>query len=203
MRGFCPSGRFSVRALRLGVYFGLLVLVLPILFLAGCHHPLRTPAATPTIDLQLPTTVSNRTKQATSMSTPHSATTQSNIYKTQELQPVQLTPRPYKTPEKPPSTVHPTQTVTACPGAPKQRMKINTQAYICTQDDRVFLREQPIRSSPILQSLKPGDIVTIFGGPVCDEDWSYWQVETEQGDTGWVSEGGDDKDPYFLCPLEN
>jgi len=50
--------------------------------------------------------------------------------------------------------------------------------------------------------LIPGAVVTITGAAVCDEDpgWWYWPVRTRSGYTGWMAEGGDEKDPYFLCP---
>jgi hypothetical protein len=88
----------------------------------------------------------------------------------------------------------------SCPGAPPQRLKVNEMAYVCTAGDTVKLRDGPDKDYPILKSLVPGADIKIIGGPTCADNWSWWQVETESGYVGWMSEGGDDIDTYFLCP---
>jgi hypothetical protein len=88
----------------------------------------------------------------------------------------------------------------SCPGAPKQRLKVNETAYVCTRKDSVKLREGPGKNYSAIKSLSPGAEVTITGGPKCADNWSWWQVQTKSGYTGWMTEGGDSIDPYFLCP---
>lgn len=90
----------------------------------------------------------------------------------------------------------------SCPGAPPQRMSPTEKGYVCTQDDNVYLRSEPSRSGNILAGLPPGTLFTVIDGPRCADDWSWWRVSTDQGLDGWVSEGGDNVDPYFICPLE-
>lgn len=88
----------------------------------------------------------------------------------------------------------------SCPGAPPQKLKVDQTAYVCTSRDSVKLREGPGKSYPVVKSLVPGADVQIIGGPKCANNWSWWQVKTESGYTGWMAEGGDNADPYFICP---
>jgi hypothetical protein len=50
--------------------------------------------------------------------------------------------------------------------------------------------------------LEPNTYVTVVDGPVCADEWSWWRIRTDDGMEGWVSEGGDEVDPYFICPAE-
>lgn len=88
----------------------------------------------------------------------------------------------------------------SCPGAPPQKVKVDKMAYVCTGSDSVKLREGPGKNYPIIKSLVPGADVRIISGPQCADDWSWWKVKTESGYTGWMAEGGDNVDPYFICP---
>lgn len=92
--------------------------------------------------------------------------------------------------------------LSACPGAPPQRLTINEMAYVCTKSESVKLREGPGKKFSVLKSLVSGADVKIIGGPKCADNWSWWQVETESGYEGWMSEGGDNADKYFLCPAK-
>ncbi|HNE04511.1 MAG TPA: SH3 domain-containing protein [Anaerolineales bacterium] len=89
----------------------------------------------------------------------------------------------------------------ACSGAPKQRLKIDEKAYVCTQKDSVKLRSDAGKEYSEIKALIPGAEVTVIDGPLCADNWSWWQVRTESGFIGWMSEGGDEVDEYFLCPL--
>lgn len=91
---------------------------------------------------------------------------------------------------------------TSCPGAPEQRLEIGKMAYVCTSIDSVKLREGPGKDYTVIRSLIPGADLEIIGGPECKNNWSWWQVKTESGYVGWMSEGGDSKDKYFLCPAK-
>jgi hypothetical protein len=48
--------------------------------------------------------------------------------------------------------------------------------------------------------LETGTSFLITGGPSCAENWNYWRIRTDDGLSGWVAEGGDNTDPYFICP---
>ena len=90
----------------------------------------------------------------------------------------------------------------SCPDAPPQRVQVGDRAYVCTKNDRLILRENPNREAAEITSIDPGTQMMIIDGPECADKWSWWKVKTESGDMGWVSEGGDDLDPYYICPTE-
>jgi len=102
-----------------------------------------------------------------------------------------------------------TQVPSSCPGAPPQQIIPGQSGYVCTQSERVNLREDPSRSGNLIVQLEPGtqfDLGEIQ--PVCADDWSWWYVsvdnntlEMEDDVSGWLAEGGDETDPYFICPL--
>ena len=88
-----------------------------------------------------------------------------------------------------------------CWVAPR-RLKVGQQAMVCTQKDPVILRKGPGKNFPKINSLAPGSRVSIIDGPKCDaisRMW-YWHVQTPAGQQGWIAEGGDFFDPYYLCP---
>ena len=89
-----------------------------------------------------------------------------------------------------------------CVNAPVKRLNLGAGAFVCTQSDPVVLRSGPRRAATKIDSLPTGTRMNVIGGPTCDESvsWWYWEVQTESGVTGWVSEGGDQTDPYFVCP---
>ena len=90
----------------------------------------------------------------------------------------------------------------SCPGAPMQRLQMGESGKVCTQKDSVILRVQPDRGSTSITKLPPGTTFSVVGGPECGgNNWSWWQVLTDDGQSGWIAEGGDEIDPYFLCPL--
>jgi hypothetical protein len=89
----------------------------------------------------------------------------------------------------------------SCPGAPLQRMIVNQRGYVCTKGDSVRLRNDPFRSASTIVSLPVGSQFTVLGGPSCADNWSWWKIQTDNGYSGWISEGGDEVDPYFICPL--
>lgn len=91
--------------------------------------------------------------------------------------------------------------VSSCPGAPPQRMVVDQRGYVCTQNDHVNLRSGPDRSNDLVLRLGPGAPIIVTGGPACANDWSWWKIRTDDGVVGWVSEGGDQVDPFFICPL--
>lgn len=109
------------------------------------------------------------------------------------------------TPIVPPTTV-PTAPVESsssgdtCPGAPPQRLEVGGYAYVCTKSDPVRLRTGTGSNYNTKTSLKTGTEVYVADGPVCANNWSWWWVETDAGESGWMAEGGDSVDPYFLCP---
>jgi hypothetical protein len=92
--------------------------------------------------------------------------------------------------------------ISSCPGAPSQRIVVNQRGYVCTKQDAVKLRNTPKRSGSEIMQLAPGASFTVIGGPSCADSWSWWNVRLDNGTSGWISEGGDEIDPYFICPLK-
>jgi hypothetical protein len=89
-----------------------------------------------------------------------------------------------------------------CPGAALQRVMIGEQASVCTQSDDLIMRKGPGSDSDALRGIEPGTILMITDGPSCANNWFWWKVELDSGLAGWVAEGGDNIDPYFICPLD-
>ena len=93
-----------------------------------------------------------------------------------------------------------TSTGGSCPNAPTQRLTVGKSANVCTRTDAVKLRKSPDRSATVIERIVTGTEVKVIGGPKCANNWSWWQVQLEDATTGWLAEGGDETDPYFLCP---
>jgi hypothetical protein len=90
--------------------------------------------------------------------------------------------------------------LSGCPGAPPQRVQVGDSARVCTKSDLLRVRKQPSLSGSVATHLRPGTHVTILDGPVCADNCSWWKIQAASGVVGWVSEGGDSIDPYFICP---
>ena len=89
----------------------------------------------------------------------------------------------------------------SCPDAPPQRVRVGESARVCTAYEQLIVRAQPRRNSAVLTRLGPSRYVSVIDGPVCANAFSWWLVRTNSGTVGWVAEGGDEIDPYFLCPV--
>ena len=87
-----------------------------------------------------------------------------------------------------------------CPGAPLLRVRAGDRARVCTAHDRLVVCAQPGRSGAEVTRLEPGTDITILGDPTCADGSSWWEIRTESGVAGWVAEGGDEVDPYYICP---
>lgn len=97
----------------------------------------------------------------------------------------------------------PTDKPSSCPGAPVQQVKVNKRAYVCTKKDRLIVREGPGKQNSEITRIEPGTYFKIIDGPSCANNWSWWYIKTDSGIKGWVAEGGDDIDSYFICPQGN
>jgi hypothetical protein len=88
-----------------------------------------------------------------------------------------------------------------CPGAPMQNVQVGKQAQVCTQSDRLVMRSGPGLKYAKVTMLDPEALINVVDGPRCAGNWSWWKIVTNSGTTGWVAEGGDSVDPYFICPV--
>lgn len=90
-----------------------------------------------------------------------------------------------------------------CPGSPPQRLVVNGRGMVCQSVTSLRLRSAPGIKGKQIASLEGGTKFTVTFGPVCaGNDWSWWKIRTDSGQEGWVAEGGDATDPYYLCPID-
>ena len=120
---------------------------------------------------------------------------------------VKTNPNPIPVPTRTPTTA------SSCPGAAPQRLSVGDWAWVCTQSDRLIVRTSPEPGDNEMFRIYPGTEVEIIGGPRCSDHSSWWLVRVsggtqvfrgklvylEQESSGWVREGSDNKDPYYLC----
>jgi hypothetical protein len=89
-----------------------------------------------------------------------------------------------------------------CPGIYHSRLYVGdkvTVSYDPPLPNRV--RSQPSTAGTYLGMLQPGEKVEIIGGPVCSNQWIWWQVRSlSSGLTGWTAEG--DNKGYWLVPAQ-
>jgi hypothetical protein len=96
----------------------------------------------------------------------------------------------------------PPPNIKECPGAPPQRVMIGKKASVCTKSDDLIVRKEPGWDGKELTSIKSGTNFMIIDGPSCANNWSWWKIELDSELDGWVAEGGDIIDPYFICPVD-
>lgn len=113
---------------------------------------------------------------------------------------VDLAPAP--TVEGVPSDVTPAVTGEACPqdfiGLLTPRVSPNSRAEIIGAAPS-RLRSGPGLSGTQTDLINPGTVIDIIGGPICADEYVWWQVAVN-GQTGWVAEGGL-PDTYFIAPV--
>ncbi|HPR34184.1 MAG TPA: hypothetical protein PKY64_00800 [Anaerolineaceae bacterium] len=90
-----------------------------------------------------------------------------------------------------------------CKGAPDTRLSVGMQAYVClTSYTSQRVRWSPGRNTETMTSLARYTVVEIIDGPVCmGDNWTWWKVQIPGGRVGWMTEGGDEVDDYYLCPV--
>jgi hypothetical protein len=107
----------------------------------------------------------------------------------------------------------------SCPGAAPQQVGVGDKVYVCTQTDRLIVKKKAGNDEEEMFRIYPGAELTIVGGPICNDESTWWQVnippdtKAAKGNTdkndyyhivnekiGWVREGSDKTDPYYICP---
>ncbi len=122
----------------------------------------------------------------------------------------------------PTQTTQPTP-LSKCPGAdwlPQASIAIGDNVRVCTKKDRLIVRKKPKQSANEIIAIYPGSIVEIKQGPYCADTSWWWKVTVpvntkyanssyasyssfhylSQSVTGYVREGTDSIDKYFICP---
>ncbi len=85
------------------------------------------------------------------------------------------------------ATATPIPTPLICPGAPSPRFVVGAIGFVMPgPSNRV--RQSPDLSSPQVGELDAGVRFTVIGGPICANNYRWWQVEYAGG-TGWTADG--------------
>ena len=106
----------------------------------------------------------------------------------------------------------------SCPGAEPQQVQVGDAVNVCTQSDNLIVRKKPSLGAAEIFRIAPGTSAYIVDGPTCADNSSWWKIEVPSGTsvrrgsydaplysldadtTGWVREGSDEIDRYFICP---
>lgn len=79
-----------------------------------------------------------------------------------------------------------------------QRLNVGLSGRVIPEPPQsVNMRDEP--GGNLIGQIQPGETFVVVDGPQCHQSYSWWQVETENNQIGWVTEG---TDYYFLEPLE-
>lgn len=127
-------------------------------------------------------------------------------------QPINNNDLPHPTATKnPPNTKTPHKTSTpksedftnySCPDKSKIKLRVGLRAIVSLYD--VNLRSSPIVpevwDANIITMLSQGDKMLVIGGPKCAHEGTWWEVETENGYSGWIREMQPNK--ILLEPLD-
>jgi hypothetical protein len=87
-----------------------------------------------------------------------------------------------------------------CPGIYYSRLYVGDKASVSFDPPLANrVRSEPSTAGTYLGMLQPGEKAEIIGGPVCSNQWIWWQVRSlASGLTGWTAEG--DNKAYWLVP---
>lgn len=115
------------------------------------------------------------------------------------------TPRPTST-KRPTSLPRPTSTPKSiapanirCNGAPTTRLNVGMRASVTYTDGTPGSIRPAPASGQVLGKVPEGGGMDIIGGPRCDNSRIWWRVKTDNGYTGWISEGKPGE--YWLEPI--
>lgn len=103
-----------------------------------------------------------------------------------------------------PATVTPTATLeplAVCENSLVSRLRPGIQAQV--DPDQPLpnnLRSEAGTSAALVGAIQQGEAVTILSGPICIEDFTWWNVRKTDGTEGWTAEADDET--YWLVPLE-
>lgn len=85
-----------------------------------------------------------------------------------------------------------------CPGAAATRLSVGAEGRVTPTGGPNNLRSAPAKSGSLLGEIPENGIFNVIGGPVCDGDLVWWQVDYN-GQTGWTAES--QGQTYFLQPV--
>ncbi|NDJ59688.1 MAG: hypothetical protein GYB67_01105, partial [Chloroflexi bacterium] len=82
-----------------------------------------------------------------------------------------------------------------CPGAPPSRLRVGDSAVVITDPDPLRARASA-PDGEILTLLYRDYRLSVVGGPLCINNFVWWEVELREGERAWVAEG--DQVEYYL-----
>ncbi len=93
------------------------------------------------------------------------------------------------------------------PSLPGTTFAPGVRGKVCLPNDPLRLRAQPGRRGRILILLPPNTLFTVIGGPAYQDGNLWWQVQLDNGRTGWVMDGDVESEcifgpsiTYTICP---
>ncbi|GIK65369.1 MAG: hypothetical protein BroJett018_31630 [Chloroflexota bacterium] len=88
-----------------------------------------------------------------------------------------------------------------CVGAPPTRLNIGYLARVSEDDPTPLrVRSEPNLGGTVVTEYAPGTEVVIEGGPICADNYLWWQIlNPADGVTGWMAEGN--TSVYFIEPV--
>ena len=88
----------------------------------------------------------------------------------------------------------------SCPGGPASRLRVGSQATVGDVGGySLTIYAKPGYEFDELYYLEEGAPLTIIGGPTCIENQLWWEINLDQGHTGWAPETRETGD-YLLNP---
>ncbi len=85
----------------------------------------------------------------------------------------------------------------ACPGAPPLRLTVGQAARV-TFTNGTPLRVRTTPGGAVITQIPEGTVVQVIGGPQCQGQYAWWQIQLDDGTQGWSAEG--DMQDYYLEP---
>lgn len=82
----------------------------------------------------------------------------------------------------------------ACPYSLPSYLHPGMTAYVAYGTGANRIRQEPGLQSEIVGMLPEGQVVYLYDGPSCTDDWVWWKI-----DGGWTAESGD---AYWLIPCQ-
>ena len=92
-----------------------------------------------------------------------------------------------------------------CPDALPQRLKIGGKGIVCSPQGAIGYIYEPGDAGPFdLTPVPYGTEFEVFSGPFCIGDGKSWYyIGNPKHIFGYVAEGGNEEEGYFLCPLDD
>lgn len=90
-----------------------------------------------------------------------------------------------------------------CPGTPSPRMKVGMKGRVSYTDGTPLrLRREPFYDldKNYKRDLREGTRFTVIDGPVCEDGYVWWEIQTSDDHIGWSAEG--DSEDYFMEPFD-